>query len=187
MLAEEILMVNDGSLLLKLMGGLLESKGYHVNLTDSPDDALVLLSTRHIVLVVMKLNSRQADRVAISHMIKELNGLTRLIIVGESTHLPVEIFEIEAEDYILLPCRAAEIRRRLLAPLETAPSHPVRSPEDSPASRLDRRSLDQQGPISPNRVGRLNFIKGDSKTPPGRKTKAQTEPWKPFAQKPSEV
>jgi hypothetical protein len=28
MLAEEILLVNDGSLLLKMIGGLLESKGY---------------------------------------------------------------------------------------------------------------------------------------------------------------
>jgi DNA-binding NtrC family response regulator len=122
MLTEEILMVNDGSLLLQIMGGLLESKGYHINLTYSPEEALVLLSTRHVMLVVMKLDAQQTDRLAVMHMVKELNGGAKLIIIGESTYLPAEIFEIEADDYILLPCQAAEIWRRLLSSLKTAKS-----------------------------------------------------------------
>jgi len=54
MLAEEILLVNDGSVLLKMIGGLLESKGYALHLTDSPEEAQELLSSRNIMLVVMK-------------------------------------------------------------------------------------------------------------------------------------
>ena len=44
MLAEEILMVNDGSLLLKMMGALLENQGFRINLTDSPEEALEWLA-----------------------------------------------------------------------------------------------------------------------------------------------
>jgi signal transduction histidine kinase len=145
MLAEEILMVNDSSLLLKMMGGLLESKGYHIDLTDSPEEALEMLSTKHFMLVVMKLNGQQTDRLAVMHMVKELNGGTKLIIMGESTYLPAEIFEIEADDYILLPCRIADIWRRLLSTLETAPSKPVLSREDGLTHPLNRRVINNLG------------------------------------------
>uniref|UniRef100_A0A7C3Z9Z0 Response regulator n=1 Tax=Desulfobacca acetoxidans TaxID=60893 RepID=A0A7C3Z9Z0_9BACT len=125
MLAEEILVINDGSLLLKMMSVLLQNKGYHLSLTDSPEEALVLLSTRHIVLVVLKLNGHQADRLAVLHMVKELSRDSRLIVMGEAMQLPAEIFEVEADDYILLPCRIAEVWRRLTRCLES----PARSEE----------------------------------------------------------
>ena len=145
MLAEEILVVNDGSLLLQMVGGLLQNKGYHLSLTDSPEEALVRLSTRHIVLVVLKLNGPQTDRLAVTHMVKELNGDTRLVIVGESTQLPAAIFEIEADDYILLPCRIADIWRRLSRCLEL-PSRPAVSPaEDSLMHAVNQRVLHNLG------------------------------------------
>lgn len=126
MLAEEILVVNDGSLLLQMVGGLLQNKGYLLNLTDSPEEALVLLSTRQIVLVVLKLDGRQTDRLAVMHQVKERKDDTRLAIVGESSQLPPEIFEIEADDYILLPCRLADIWRRLSRSLGSrGPQTPV--------------------------------------------------------------
>ncbi len=149
MLAEEILIVNDGSLLLKMLGNLLENKGYQVSLTDSPEEALVWLSTRNIVLAVIKLNGRQDDRLAVTHMVKELNDGARLVIIGESTHLPAEIFEADADDYILLPCRAAEVWRRLIASLETAPSLPAPAPvtevEDAPIHPVNRRVFNNLG------------------------------------------
>lgn len=141
MLAEEILMINDGSLLLQMMGGLLESKGYQINLTDSPEEALVLLSTRDIMLVVMKLNGQETDRLAVMHMVKELNVGTKLIIMGDATHLPAEIFTIEADDYILLPCRAAEIWRRIFSSLEAARVQPRESWEKGLPHPVHRRVL----------------------------------------------
>jgi signal transduction histidine kinase len=121
MLAEEILLVNDGSVLLKMIGGLLESKGYPLHLTDSPEKALELLSSRNIKLVVMKMNGSHTNRLAVGHMVKELNGGAKLIIMGEASHLPADIFEMEADDYVLLPCRFAEIWRRLGAALQAEP------------------------------------------------------------------
>ncbi len=147
MLAEEILLVNDGSLLLKMMGGLLENEGYQISLTDSPEEAMVWLSSRHVGLVVMKMNGRQSDRLAVTHMVKELNGATKLVIIGESLHLPAEIFEVAADDYILLPCRTAEIWRRLLSSLEAEPAQaaPNPEPQDDLVHPVNRRLYNNLG------------------------------------------
>ena len=158
MLTEEILLVNDGSLLLKMMGGLLENKGYHISLTDTPEDALVLLSTRNIVMVVMKLNGQQADRLAVTHMVKEVNGGTKLIIMGESAHLPAEIFEVEADDYILLPCRSSEIWRRLLSLLKTAAPSPPAWPQVDLVHPLNQRVLNNLGLLFHDVRGHLTSI-----------------------------
>ncbi len=130
MVVEEVLIVNDGSLLLKMMGGLLESKGYQLSLTDSPEEALALLSSRNIILAVIKLNGQQADRLALLHLVKELDAQTGLIIMGDQADLPAEAFEFEADDYLILPCRPAEICRRLTSYLEPPASQSAVSPED---------------------------------------------------------
>ena len=72
MIPEEVLIVNDGSLLFKMMGGLLEHKGYHLSLTDSPEDALELLSSRNIMLVVMKHNATEAEIGAVVETIEKM-------------------------------------------------------------------------------------------------------------------
>jgi DNA-binding response OmpR family regulator len=130
MVVEEILIVNDGSLLLKMLAGLLESKGYPLILTDSSEEALALLSSRNIILALIKLNGRQTDRLALLHMVKELDAETKLIIMGDQTRLPVEAYEAEADDYLLLPCRPAEIWRRLNSYLKPPASQPVVTPEE---------------------------------------------------------
>ena len=119
MTPEEIIIVNDGTPLLKTVGGLLGNKGYHLKLTDSPEEALLWLGTSNISLVVMKMNGRQDHRLAVLYMVKELNPETRLIILGNHSQFPAEIFEIEADDYVILPCRIAEIWRRLCLCLES--------------------------------------------------------------------
>ncbi len=158
MIPEEILIVNDGSLLLKMIGGLLEHKGYHLSLTDSPEEALVRLSSRNIVLVVIKLNGRQNDRLAVMHMVKELNGGTKLIVVGEQGHLPAEIFEIEAEDYVILPCRVAEIWRRLARCLEAPVTVPGFSPKEGLMHPVNHRVFHNLGLMFHDMRGLLTAV-----------------------------
>jgi DNA-binding response OmpR family regulator len=136
---DEILVVNDGSLLLQMMSCLLESRGYPLSLTDSPEEALVRLSARKVHLVILKLNGGQMDRLAVMQMVKEVNPRTKLVILGEGAHLPAEIFEIEADDYVLLPCRMAEIWRRLSRCLEPLPGKPAVFPENSRVHSINRR------------------------------------------------
>ena len=75
--------------------------------------------------MILKLNGGQTDRLAVMQMVKELNPRTKLVVLGDEAHLPAEIFEIEADDYVLLPCRMAEIWRRLSRCLEPIPGKPA--------------------------------------------------------------
>ena len=141
MMPDEILVVNDGSLLLQMMGCLLKTRGYPLSLTDSPEEALVRLSARKVDLVILKLNGGQTDRLAVMQMVKELNPRTKLVVLGDEAHLPAEIFEIEADDYVLLPCRMAEIWRRLSRCLEPLPGTPPVLSENSRAHPINQRVL----------------------------------------------
>jgi len=158
MIPEEILIVNDGSLLLKMIGGLLEHKGYHLSLTDSPEEALVRLSSRNIVLVVMKLNGRDTDRLAVMHMVKELHGGAKLIVVGDQAHLPAEIFEIDADDYVILPCRVAEIWRRLARCLEAPVTLPGVPREDGLIHPVNQRVFHNLGLMFHDMRGLLTAV-----------------------------
>jgi signal transduction histidine kinase len=158
MIAEEILIVNDGSLLLKMMGGLLEHKGYHLGLTDSPEEALARLSSRNIILVVMKLNGRQTDRLAVMRMVKEINPGAKLIVVGDQAHLPAEIFEIEADDYVILPCRVAEIWRRLALCLEAPVAVPAIAEEDGLMHPVNQRVFHNLGLMFHDMRGLLTSV-----------------------------
>ena len=158
MIPEEILVVNDGSLLLRMMGGLLEHRGYQLSLTDAPEDALVLLSSRNIILVVMKMNGRQNDRLAVMHMLKEMNSGTKLVVVGDQAHLPAEIFEIEADDYVILPCPVAEVWRRLVLCLESPVSQPEESRDSSILHPANQRALDNLGLMFHDMRGLLTSI-----------------------------
>ncbi len=164
MLPEEILLVNDGSPLLKTIRGLLENKGYLPSLTDSSDAALELLSSRNIMLVVMKINGRQDDRLALAHKLKEFHSRAGLVIMGEARRLPAEIFEIDATDYILLPCRVADIWRRLLLALkgESAPAAEVQ--EISQPHPVNRRVLNNLGLMFHDLRGLLTSIDEGLKT-----------------------
>jgi signal transduction histidine kinase len=158
MIPNEIIIVNDGSLLLKMIGGLLEHKGYHLSLTDSPEEALMWLSLRNIALVIIKLNGRQNDRLAILHTVKELHAGTKLIVVGDQAHLPVEIFEIDADDYVILPCRVAEIWRRLARCLEEPVTLPGVLQEDGFMHPVNQRVVHNLGLMFHDMRGLLTSV-----------------------------
>jgi len=110
---EDILIVNDGSPFLKTIGLLLAEKGYRICVTDSPLEAVAELTRKYFRLVIVKLPGETADSPALLTALKDLNPEARLIILGEDVHLPVEAFQLEVDDYILLPCRPVEVWRRI--------------------------------------------------------------------------
>ena len=139
MVGEEILIVNDGSLLLPVIACLLETKGYRLSFTDSPEEALVRLSTRNITLAIVKINGRQVDRLMLMQMVKHLADDNKLIILAEAANPPAAIFEIEADDYIFLPCRMAVIWRRLVFHLQPALRKSRFHQDESPAFVVNRQ------------------------------------------------
>jgi signal transduction histidine kinase len=118
---EDILLVNDGSLFLKTIGLILAEKGHRTCVTDSPLEALAELARKYFRLVIVKLQGKTTDSLALLNAVKDLNPEARLIILGEDARLPVEAFQLEVDDYILLPCRPVEVWRRITGSLKALP------------------------------------------------------------------
>jgi signal transduction histidine kinase len=110
---EDILIVNDGTPVLKTIGLLLADKGYRTCVTDSPLEARAELAKKYFRLVIVKLPGKTADSPALMNAVKDLNPEARLIILGEDARLPMEAFKLAVDDYILLPCRPVEVWRRI--------------------------------------------------------------------------
>jgi signal transduction histidine kinase len=110
---EDILIINDGTPVLKTIGLLLVDKGYRTCVTDSPVEALTELARKYFRLVIVKLPGKTADSPALMNAVKDLNPEAKLIILGEDARLPVEAFKLAVDDYILLPCRPVEVWRRI--------------------------------------------------------------------------
>ena len=125
---EDILIVNDGSPFLKTIGLLLADKGHRTCVTNSPSEALGELARKYFRLVIVKLQEKTADSLALLKAVKDLNPKARLIILGEDARLPVEAFQIAVEDYILLPCRPVEVWRRITSCLKALRAPPSRRP-----------------------------------------------------------
>jgi DNA-binding response OmpR family regulator len=120
MLRHEILLINDGSFLLRMMGRRLENQGYPTWVSDGPEQALEILSNYDFDLVVIKLTEEDAARLAVLQMIKDLCPEAKLVIISDSEFLPIEVFEADFDDYINLPCSPNKLWRRLAVFLEEA-------------------------------------------------------------------
>ena len=118
MLQNEILLINDGSFLLRMMGRRLENKGYPTWVCEDPEQALEILSNYDFDLVVIKLSEEDAERLAVLQMIKDLCPDTKLVIISDSEFLPIEVFEADFDDYISVPCSPNKLWRRLAIFLE---------------------------------------------------------------------
>jgi signal transduction histidine kinase len=118
---EDILIVNDGSPFLKTIGLILADKGHRTCVTNSPSEALGELARKYFRLVIVKLQGKAAAAPALLMAVKDLNPKARLIILGNDAHLPVEVFQLAVDDYILLPCRPVEVWRRITGCLKALP------------------------------------------------------------------
>lgn len=118
MVQNEILLINDGSFLLRMMGRRLDKKGYQAWVTEEPEQALEILSNYDFGLVVIKLSEEDIERLAVLQMIKDLCPETKLVIISDSEFLPIEVFEADFDDYISVPCSPAKLWRRLSIYLE---------------------------------------------------------------------
>ncbi|MDD3581564.1 MAG: response regulator [Desulfobacca sp.] len=108
----EILIINDGSVLLGLMGQRLEARGCRTYLANEPVQVLEIVSTKDLYLAVVGLNGKH-QWLAVIHMIKEISPQMKFILVGTHELLRVAACEIEANDYITMPCSSAQLCRRL--------------------------------------------------------------------------
>jgi two-component system sensor histidine kinase/response regulator len=116
----DILLIGDGTSLLRTIGWVLEYKGFTVNATATPEAALEALVRKNYDLVVAQLTPDSLDGLDILKRARRLNPEAKVIVVSGNNDaiFPLEAYEVEVDDYILMPVRPTELWRRVSHCLE---------------------------------------------------------------------
>jgi response regulator RpfG family c-di-GMP phosphodiesterase len=113
----DILVINDGSKLLRMLGCVLESKGCRTLVTDRVREAFDKFNSQSFDLVIMKLTRNRIDSLPMLMIIKEMRPDTQLILLGDNLALSEDLQEA-VSDFIALPCKVAEIWQRIRSQLD---------------------------------------------------------------------
>jgi DNA-binding response OmpR family regulator len=141
---EAILLLGDGSNLLKMIGWVLEYKGFAVKAATSPEAALETLVKKNYDMIIAKVSAADRETMDILKRAKRLNPEVKLMVVsgkGEAI-FPLEAYEVEVDDYILMPTTPVDLWRRVnqcLEPGEVVDLQPVPVTPESAAApdRID--------------------------------------------------
>ena len=116
----DILLISDGTNLLQTIGWVLAYKGFAVKTTTSPEAALEALVRKNYDLVVAKLTTDGLEGLDILKRAKRLNPEVKVMAVSgnHDTIFPLEAYEIEVDDYLLMPVSPPELWRRVSRCLE---------------------------------------------------------------------
>jgi signal transduction histidine kinase len=127
MAKHEILLIGDGSHLFRTIGWVLEYKGYTVRIAASPEAALEALVKKNYDLVIARITLEALDGLDILKRAKKLNPEVKVIILSgnHEVTLPMEAYQIEVDDYILMPVSPIELWRRVSHCLEILDLKPV--------------------------------------------------------------
>jgi signal transduction histidine kinase len=116
----DILLIGDGTNLLKTLGWVLNYKGFAVKVTATPEAALDAMVKKNYDLVIAKLTTADRESLDILPHAKRLNPAVRIMVVsGRSEPIfPLEAYQIEVYDYLLMPVSPPELWRRVNRCLE---------------------------------------------------------------------
>jgi signal transduction histidine kinase len=143
----EILLLGDGSHLFRTIAWVLEYKGYAVKAAASPEAALEALVKKNYDLVLAKLSVTELDGVEVLKRAKRLNPEVKIMVVSGNHEVtfPPEAYQIEVDDYILMPVNPTELWRRVsycLESLEVVDLTPVEL-RAAPVAEVNDRVLDR--------------------------------------------
>jgi two-component system sensor histidine kinase/response regulator len=111
----EILLLGDGSHLFRTICWVLEYKGFSVRAFGSPEAALEALVRKNYDLIIAKLSMEQMDNLDVLKRAKRLNPDVKVMVItgNHEVTLPLEAYQIEIDDYVLMPVSPAELWRRV--------------------------------------------------------------------------
>jgi signal transduction histidine kinase len=116
----EILLLGDGSHLFRTIAWVLEYKGYAVKAAATPEAALEAMVKKNYDLVITKLSVKELDGLDVLKRARKMNPGVKVMVVSATPDmiLPVEAYQLEIDDYLLMPISPAELWRRVNACLE---------------------------------------------------------------------
>jgi signal transduction histidine kinase len=117
----EILLLGDGSHLFRTIGWVLEYKGFSVKASASLEAALEALVKKNYDLIVAKLSLEELDHLDVLKRAKRLNPEVKVMVVSGNHEVtfPLEAYQIDIDDYILMPVSPTELWRRVNHCLES--------------------------------------------------------------------
>jgi signal transduction histidine kinase len=144
----EILLLGDGSHLFRTIAWVLEYKGYPVKTAASPEAALEALVKKNYDLVISQLTMAELDGVDVLKRAKRLNPEVKIMVVSGNHEVtfPPEAYQIEVDDYLLMPISPTELWRRVskcLESLEIVDLVPFRPQPAPTAVEVNGRMLDR--------------------------------------------
>lgn len=150
----EILLVDDDPNILTVIASALEHRGYQVTTASSGEAAIDALGIKDFDLVITDLNMPETDGIAVVKKARELNrdyGVMILTGSGDAT-LITEALRVGADNYMLKPCKLAELWRRVENCLEKSEVRPMHVQKkrhvwgETDSSVQDKVRLFGQGP-----------------------------------------
>jgi two-component system sensor histidine kinase/response regulator len=116
----DILLIGDGTNLLKTIGWVLDYKGFAVKVTASPEAALEALVKKNYDLVIARLSTDDRESLDILKRARRLNPEVKVMVVSgnHDAIFPLEAYELEVDDYFLMPVSPPELWRRVSHCLE---------------------------------------------------------------------
>jgi two-component system sensor histidine kinase/response regulator len=120
MARQDILLIGDGTNLLKTIAWVLDYKGFAVKVTASPEAGLEALVKKNYDLVIAKLTTGGRESLDILKRAKRLNPEVKIMVVSGNNDaiFPLEAFQVEVDDYLLMPVSPPELWRRVNRCLE---------------------------------------------------------------------
>jgi two-component system, sensor histidine kinase and response regulator len=111
----DILLIGDGTNLLKTIGWVLDYKGFAVKVTASPEAALEAMVKKNYDLVIARLSTDDLESLDILKRARRLNPEVKIMAVSgnNAAIFPLEAYEIEIDDYLLMPVSPPELWRRV--------------------------------------------------------------------------
>jgi PleD family two-component response regulator len=115
MAKSEILLLGDGSHPFRTMGWVLAYKGYSIKAVKGPEAALEALVKKNYDLILAKISQNEKDSLTALKQARKINPLTKIILITDRLDLafPLEAYEIDVDDYIIMPISAGEFWRRV--------------------------------------------------------------------------
>lgn len=135
MTKNEILLLGDGSHPFRTMGWVLEYRGFSIKALRGPEAALEALVKKNYDLIIAKLSQAEKDNLAVLWQAKKINPSTKIMLVTDRLDLafPLEAYNLDIDDYIIMPISASEFWRRVKdclkgSVVDLAPAHTLARP-----------------------------------------------------------
>jgi DNA-binding NarL/FixJ family response regulator len=141
----DILLIGDGTHLLRTIGWVLDYKGFAVKVTANPEDALEALVKKNYDLVIAKVSTDDMESLDILSRAKRLNPEVKLMVVSGNNDaiFPLEAYQVDVDDYLLMPVSPGELWRRVSHCLE---GREVMDLQPVPGTAPSFRMSDMAGP-----------------------------------------